>query len=606
MKRSSACNRHWPRILPHGILALLTSVLVSAAGAEEKSAIDWQPWSDKIFERAAAEHKFVLLDLGAGWCHWCHVMDEITYSDPKVIELLRAKYIAVRVDQDARPDLSNRYEDYGWPATVVFNAERGEIVKRQGYIPPKPMASLLRAIIDDPTPGPSVEPEPVVIPAADSALTTEQRAAMRAAFLGAYDSGLGGWGGVHKYLNWDALEYCITEGEAGDAAMERMARQTLTGGLRLIDPVWGGVYQYSTDGDWLHPHFEKIMPFQAENMRVFALAARRWNAPKWLEPAQKIHAYLRTFLTSPEGAFYTSQDADLVEGEHGGEYFALDDAARRQRGIPRVDTHIYARENGLAITGLAALYAASGDDSCLAEARRAAAWVLEHRALPEGGFRHDERDAAGPYLADTLAMARAFLGLYTVTAERGWLAKAEAAAAFMDTKFRAPIGFITAASAAQGAFASKPEVDENVALARFANLLGNVTGKESWRAMATHAIRYLAAPAIIERQGFATSGILLADREMRLDPAHLTIVGSKQDPEARALFTAALRGAPDFARIEWFDPKEGPLPNADVQYPELPHAAAFLCAGGSCSIPMESPDRFAKKLAQLSKRKSGD
>jgi thiol:disulfide interchange protein len=198
MKRSSARNRHWTRILPCGILALLISFLVSAARAEEKSAIDWQPWSDKIFERAAAEHKFVLLDLGAGWCHWCHVMDELTYSDPKVIELLRAKYIAVRVDQDARPDLSNRYEDYGWPATVVFNAERGEIVKRQGYIPPKPMASLLQAIIDDPTPGPSVEPEPVVIPAADSALTKEQRAAMRAAFLGAYDSGLGGWGEVHK------------------------------------------------------------------------------------------------------------------------------------------------------------------------------------------------------------------------------------------------------------------------------------------------------------------------------------------------------------------------------------------------------------------------
>ena len=602
MNKSSGGNGLWPRMPLRGVLALLASLVAFTSEAEEKSAIDWQPWSDKVFERAAAEHKFVLLDLGAGWCHWCHVMDQLTYSDPKVIGLLRDKYIAVRVDQDARPDLANRYEDYGWPATVVFNAERGEIVKRQGYVPPKPMASLLQAIIDDPSPGPSVEPEPAIVAAADSALTGEQRAAMRASLTGAYDSRVGGWGDVHKYLNWDAIEYCLTEGAAGDAAMEKMARQTLTSGLKLIDPVWGGVDQYSTDGDWDHPHYEKIMPFQAENMRIFALAARQWNEPAWLESAQKIHGYLRNFLTSPEGAFYTSQDADLVAGEHGEKYFALDDAARRKLGIPRVDTHIYSRENGLAITGLAALYAASGDASCLAEARRAAAWVQEHRALGTGGFRHDDNDSAGPYLADTLAMARAFLALYTVTAEREWLARAEAAAAFIDAQFRAPVGFATAASNATGAFPSKPEADENVALARFANLLGHYTGKDLCRAMAAHAMRYLAAPAIIKSQGFATSGMLLADREMRAEPAHLTIVGGKEDPAARALFESALRGAPDYARIEWFDPKEGPLPNADVQYPELPHAAAFACAAGSCSLPMASPAQLAKRLAQLSRR----
>jgi uncharacterized protein YyaL (SSP411 family) len=464
------------------------------------------------------------------------------------------------------------------------------------------MASLLQAIIDDPTPGPSVAPEPAIVAAADSALTKEQRAAMRASFTSAYDAKVGGWGDVHKYLNWDALEYCIVEGAAGDAAMEKMARQTLNNGLKLIDPVWGGVDQYSTDGDWDHPHYEKIMPFQAETMRVLALASRQWNEPNWLEQAQKVHGYLKSFLTSPEGAFYTSQDADLVEGEHGEKYFALDDIARRKLGIPRVDTHIYARENGLAISGLAALYAASGDASCLAEARRAAAWVQEHRALPDGGFRHDERDSAGPYLADTLAMARAFLALYTVTAERDWLAKAQAAAAFMDAKFRAPVGFATAASNANSAFPPKPEVDENIAVARFANLLGHYTGADSARAMAKHAMRYLAAPAIIQGQGFSTSGILLADREMGAEPAHLTVVGGKQDPSARALFASALRGAPDFARIEWFDSREGALPNADVQYPDLPRAAAFVCANGSCSIPMESPAQFAKKLAQLARR----
>ena len=88
-------------------------------------SIHWEKWSDDLFARAKREHKFVYLDLEAVWCHWCHVMDDITFRDPEVVRLMGERYIAVKVDQDARPDLSNRYEDYGWPATVVFNADGG-------------------------------------------------------------------------------------------------------------------------------------------------------------------------------------------------------------------------------------------------------------------------------------------------------------------------------------------------------------------------------------------------------------------------------------------------------------------------------------------------
>jgi uncharacterized protein YyaL (SSP411 family) len=582
-------------------LSVILNGLTIADAAEKYDGIDWQPWSEAVFARAKAEKKLVLLDVVAVWCHWCHVMDEITYRDPAVVKLVREQYIAVRVDQDARPDISNRYEDYGWPATVVFDASGKELAKRQGYLPPRPMAGMLQAFVDDPTPGPSVQPEPEIAPAEGAALTAEQRTAMREAFLGAYDARLGGWGGVHKYLNWDALEYCLTEGINGDAHLKEMGRQTLTAGLRLIDPVWGGVYQYSTDGDWEHPHFEKIMPFQAENLRVLAMAATLRHEPQWLEPARKIHGYLRNFLMSPEGAFYVSQDADLVDGEHGGDYFALDDAGRRARGVPRIDRHIYARENGLAITGLAALYAADGDPAILDEARRAVEWVIAHRGLEGGGFRHDERDAAGPYLADTLAMGRAFLTLHTVTAERAWLAQAEAAAQFIEAKFRAPLGYATAVAVADAPFAPRAQVDENIAFARLANLLHHYTGHEVWRQAAEHAMQYLASPAVVAQRGYGISGILLADRELRTTPAHIAIVGHKDDVAAQALFRVALQGAPPSSRIEWMDAREGPLPHNDVPYPKMTRAAAFLCVHGQCSLPMNSPDKFAEKLAKLAR-----
>src|SRR5580658_5913729 len=138
------------------ILFLLTSSFFLSASAE---SIHWNTWSPALFEQARRDHRFVLLDLEAVWCHWCHVMDENTYSDPAVIKMLQSHYIVVKADQDARPDLSNRYEDYGWPATVVFDSDGHEIVKRQGYLAPDEMLSMLQAILDDPIPGPSVRPE---------------------------------------------------------------------------------------------------------------------------------------------------------------------------------------------------------------------------------------------------------------------------------------------------------------------------------------------------------------------------------------------------------------------------------------------------------------
>ena len=109
-------------------------------------------------------------------------------------------------------------------------------------------------------------------------------------------------------------------------------------------------------------------------------------------------------------------------------------------------------------------------------------------------------------------------------------------------------------------------------------------------------MRYLAATAVVESLGFGTSGVLLIDRELRTEPAHITIVGKKDDPLARELFETALRGAPMPVQLEWFDRREGPLPRNDVAYPDLAEPAAFFCSKGSCSSPMTTSAQLAKKL----------
>lgn len=586
-------------LLPLLLATVPLSAQTPAAAKSEKLA--WQPWSDSVFAQAKREKRFVLLDLEAVWCHWCHVMDENTYSDPAVIKMLQSHYVVVKADQDARPDLSNRYEDFGWPATVVFNGDGEEIVKRQGYLAPDEMLSMLQAILDDPSPGPSVRPESKLELPANALLSDALRQQLTKNYLGGYDAVHGSWGTDQKFLDWDSVEYSIVLARLNhDAKAEHMARQTLTEQLHILDPAWGGVYQYSTDGDWKSPHFEKIMQMQAENLRAYSLGYAQFGDPAYVHAAQEIRRYLKTFLTSPQGAFFTSQDADLIEGKHSAEYFALSDAARRKRGIPRVDKHIYARENGWAINGLVALYDATGDVAVLADATRAAQWILANRALPGGGFRHGEKDVAGPFLGDTIAMQRAFVSLYGATGDRQWLAHAESAMKFIDANFRDAngAGFLTTTIPTDHAYVPHAQRDENVMVARTSTLLFHYTGDAHYDELAKQAMRYLAAEPIVRRLPAASA--LLADLEISRPPLHLTIVGHKDDPAAQALFQSALHYPANYKRLEWWDTREGKLPNPDVQYPELSKAAAFVCTSRVCSAPIFNPTDLAARVDKIS------
>lgn len=562
------------------LVCLCMAPLVQAA-----PTLHWQAWHDDIFKQAQRENRFVLLNLEAVWCHWCHVMDAKTYSHPKVIRLLNQHFIAVTVDQNARPDLANRYDDYGWPATIVYNSNGGEIVIRSGYLPPELMISMLKAILKDPSPGPSVPP-PVVIDYADhSQLPAGLRKRLLKTHVQTYDFQLGSWGTVHKFMDWRAVEYSLLRARHGNLRARLMARQTLLAQLQLIDPVWGGVYQYSSGGDWQHPHFEKIMPMQAGNLTVYALAWAQWHEPTHRLAAEVIARYLHDFLTSPQGAFYTSQDADLTHAVHASAYFELGDTQRRQRGMPRIDQHIYARENGWAIAALAQLYAVTGANHYLHYATDAARWIMQHRRLGTARFQHGKKDTLAGYLGDTLAMGNACLSLYGVTAQRSWLKCAEDAAARIARDFPNPsgTGYLTALPAVAQPFTPQPLRSENVALARYANLLYHYTGNETYARMAQQAMRYLVTPEVASQP--PTAAVLLAAWETSHPPVHLTIVGKHSDAQASALFQTAISYPSAYRRVEWWDPAQSALPNRDITYPSFKRSAAYLCTERSCSSP---------------------
>ncbi len=579
-------------------LALVSvSTAVHAGDPSAKSAIDWQPYSAAVFERAKAEKRYILLDVGAVWCHWCHVMEKDTYANPDVIKAIREHYIPVRVDQDARPDISIRYEDYGWPATVILAADGTEIVKRRGYVPARMMAAILDEVVTDPTPVPGIQVQIADAYTDRAALSAETREKLEKHHLELLDTKQGGLLMNYRYMPWEAAEHALEREGTADSVERAWLLTTLDSSRALLDPVFGGVYQYSVDERWDSPHFEKIMSFQAENLRIYSLAYGRMKRPQDLESARNIIGYTKEFLTGENGAFYTSQDADVVPGQKSAEYFALDRAKRMAQGVPRIDKHQYARENGWMVEGLATFHEATGDADALERARRAATWVLANRALPGGGFRHDEKDVAGPYLGDTLAMGRGCLALYRANAERRWLDCASGAVRFIEATFRREGAGYISAKAEPGPVKPIPQFEENIKLARFANLLSHYTGDASQRKVAEHALRYIATDAVHAAEA-EIAGVLLADRELASDPLHLCGVGGKSDPQAAKLFAAAQRETSGYKRLEWWDRAEGPLANPDVTYPARKTAAAYVCSENSCSAPLLEPADLERYLGK--------
>lgn len=583
------------------VMALMMFYCIAASAA---SGIHWQTqWNQALFAQAKAQHRYVLLDLHAVWCHWCHVMDDETYSNPEVQKLIAAHYVPISVDADSDPALTARYGDWGWPATIVLAPDGTEIVKRRGYIPAPGMIAMLKAIVADPSPGPSVQPAMNIVETRQSQLSQTQRKMLATTFNKAYDVKYGGWGDLDKYLDADATELLLERARDGDTQAAERARQTLNQNLKLIDPVWGGVDQYADQLDWSGPHFEKLMSYQAGDMRLYAEAWALWKDPKYLQAANAIRGYIKLFLTAPDGAFYTNQDADLSQKIPGADYYSHDNAQRRKLGIPRVDKHIYANDNGWAITALCKYHDVTGDANALNAGQQAAQWILAHRALPGGGFAHGAKQSA-PALGDTLAMGQAFLDLYRSTGTRSWLTHSEAALNYIESHFRDPQGgyFDTAPPAGAIGVFSQPvrDVDHNTVLVRLANLAYQYSDDAKFQKMASYGMRYLTAPALMN-SGHFLPGILLASRELSHAPIHITVVGGKSDSKAQALHAAALRYPAHYLRVDWWDRSEGKLPNPDVQYPKLSQPAAFACTDRACSSPVFKPARLASTVDALRK-----
>jgi uncharacterized protein len=393
--------------------------------------IGWREWGPEAFAAARAEDRPILLGISAVWCHWCHVMDETTYSDQGVIDLINRDYIPIRVDNDLRPDVNNRYNMGGWP-TTAFLTPQGDILTGATYLPPDQMLGALQRVAGFyRTRKPEIVTQVLesrkkastMVAASAGSLDPRLVDAVLAAVENAYDRTYGGFGGSPKFPQTEAIALLIEQAaRRGEPVLLEMARFTLSqmAGGGTYDHVEGGFFRYSTTQDWSVPHFEKMLEDHGGLISALALAGEG-------EILDSATAYLDRVLRDPATGLYAgSQDADE-------RYYTLDAAGRAGLEPPYIDRRVYSNWNSM----LAVAYLEADARLGRPALREAAAQLLDSlfrdSFTTAGGILHAE--GSGGQLGDQVWALLAAVRAFQAGLGARWLETAEQLAAHLEEAY---------------------------------------------------------------------------------------------------------------------------------------------------------------------------
>ena len=305
--------------------------------------VDWYPWSPEAFERARADDKPLLLSVGYSACHWCHVMERESFENEEIAALMNRLFVNIKVDREERPDVDQIYMQAvqsmtghgGWPMTVFLTPE-GVPFYGGTYFPPvdrhgiPAFPRLIQGVAEAyrGRRGEVVEAGKQLLEqlrqgerlrSSNTLLTDEILFAAYQALSGEFDDREGGMGRAPKFpqpMNWEFLLRFWKR--TGNARALEMARLTLTKMARggMYDQLGGGFHRYSVDGQWLVPHFEKMLYDNAQLTRTYAQAFYLTGDLSFKRVVEETVEYLLREMFHAEGGFYSTQDADS-EGEEG-------------------------------------------------------------------------------------------------------------------------------------------------------------------------------------------------------------------------------------------------------------------------------------------------
>lgn len=579
------------------------------------SEINWLEWSEEAFNRSREEGKPILLAISAVWCHWCHVMDETSYSDEQNIKIINELYIPIRVDADKRPDIESRYLLGGWPTTAILT-EEGEVMSGGTYIPPGQLRRLLqkavdyyrenrenlksqatqkRALITEAQlseSAPQIELSPLVVKRAMDSLHRS------------FDSAYGGFSSEPKFPNPPAIELLLRRAYLeNETYLLEMAIITLDNMAKgeIFDDVWGGFFRYSTQRDWSVPHYEKLLSDNAHLIINYLHAYQVSERINYLSVAEKTLEYVDKFLAIKEtGGFAGSQDADE-------EFYKLDAAGRAKAKIPYIDPVIYIDTNAMMASAYIAAYQVLGNRDYLSFALRTVDFLMKSCFSEEKGMAHyyDGAPAFLGLLSDQANMTGALIDAYGASGERSYLEQARKLVEVCDRTMRSKAGGFydkaaksTNTEADLGAlFIRDVPIQHNAIMARNLYRLSYLADDESYESMARQALLN-ADPGSFEPIAPISFYALAAD-EVLTEPVVLTVIGGKEDAATAELLKDAWRRYIPGKEVKFFDSerdkeaieKEGLLAKGK--------AVLYPCIGRMCLPPVDTPHELGVIVEEL-------
>lgn len=306
--------------------------------------IDWYPWCDEAFERAKKEGKPVFLSSGAVWCHWCHVMAKESFEDDEVATILNRHFISIKLDRDERPDIDRRYQravaamggGSGWPLSVFLTHDKKPFYGgtyfplHEGFGRPG-FKTLLKAISElyNTKKDEVIENSTEIVEFLKPKDLTKGHVGQELvsigikAILDSADRKNGGFGYAPKFPMSGAIEFLLNryfftgDGDLGDFLKKTLSSMSMGG---IYDQLAGGFHRYSTDTNWIVPHFEKMLDDNVWLLKNYTDAYNIFHDRTFMDTAQGIIDFIRYELSDIEGGFYASQDADVTPDDEGG-YF---------------------------------------------------------------------------------------------------------------------------------------------------------------------------------------------------------------------------------------------------------------------------------------------
>lgn len=383
--------------------------------------VKWLDWNKSVFEKSKREKKPILLSISAVWCHWCHNMDNLAYSNKEIISLINKNFVAVRVDTDKRPDVNESYNMGGWPTTAVLSPQ-GELLTGATYITAEEMPNFLKRGIDRFNEQRNTQKHTQITPKIPEKITP-LNSFIDSIIYSFYDQINAGFGWEPKFPHFEILEYLFNHEKYRDILLKTLQAMAESA---LQDKEAGGFYRYCTQKNWTIPHYEKMLEDNAKHLIMHLKAYEITKEAKYKQVAENtIRFLLTTLFDKKNSTFYGSQDADEA-------YCSLSMNEREKSKPPYVDKTIYTDWNATTAKAFIKAYSVLNNKEYLKIAFNNIDFLLA-KCYKRAAIHHPDSEVA--LLRDNVCLLSALLCAYEAKKNKRYLDYAEKITKSIEKKF---------------------------------------------------------------------------------------------------------------------------------------------------------------------------